>query len=959
MSFQEVVGDSVGGMRGESQADILRRTGRYGVLPADTDDEAMAKLNAAAEAESQKAEIAADLAVIARAGSEMALTGVNDLIRPQNYFIDVSLSTAEAAVSAGQYFKISDTTTGLSTVYQRTADGSVVRFTDAPGFFVPLFELLGSVRVPAVFASITTGGYSVVGKGAARYARTNTPGAARWRRQSADGAWWELSHDGVVYDTQFGAVVDGESDDYAALQAAVDYITPRQMTLQLVPGRSKVSQSIVICDTTRIDRINFAIIGPGGDKAQQRRIIEFTNHASAYPAVNAPGNLNYGFIADYTRSVNTEQTGLQGVEISGFQIYAPNRGAALLLSECNNVTIRLRVTHNPAFAAGTQSLPRFGIVGRGVISTDIERCAFGNFQYAALWFTKSQMGSINKVYNDAVRINNNKFNGKSFALVITDGSTSFGTFEFKGNTKGGSNCSYGIIGGQGLSVDVTGSWLEHARCRFKSFPASQGSAMIPALEPSEPDIPDGIPYNDVLSGGWSFSYSESGVQQGNFRYGADLAGILSATSNLAAPVLTGGAVDKVEWNFKGPDIGFGGTRVSGPYVTGVVGPQFRNLQALYPNIAWHGYQGNGFAGDSAAGWRDDLPLGDHNSRMGSGTRPVKGSIARHFAVPSSGYSVFKLPMAFVGTLSAELHQTFPGSYETITQHADILIRGNATVPEIVAAYVTKHSYARGTSTPDVAAATGMYVGLVNDVVLGSEQTVTTVYNTTDLNGVLELTAHGLSSGEQIKMFNVPGLADGTGTIYRVERRNDNTIYLVDDVTELRVNTTAITYTSGGTWKKVTNWPSVYVGFAGRRVDASSGLIAKLSWQGAAIQSKCRFRNIAPEVFSLSSGAAAGEITAAGPAGMALQRIYPLEGRKTHNPSNLATGAGETTTVTVTGVALGDSVPFVSFSADLQGVQLTAWVSAADTVSVRFQNGTGGAVDLPSGTILVKGRSQYA
>jgi hypothetical protein len=37
----------------------------------------------------------------------------------------------------------------------------------------------------------------------------------------------------------------------------------------------------------------------------------------------------------------------------------------------------------------------------------------------------------------------------------------------------------------------------------------------------------------------------------------------------------------------------------------------------------------------------------------------------------------------------------------------------------------------------------------------------------------------------------------------------------------------------------------------------------------------------------------------------------------------------------------------SFSLDLQGITLTASVSAAGTVSVRFQNGTAGAIDLGS------------
>lgn len=79
----------------------------------------------------------------------------------------------------------------------------------------------------------------------------------------------------------------------------------------------------------------------------------------------------------------------------------------------------------------------------------------------------------------------------------------------------------------------------------------------------------------------------------------------------------------------------------------------------------------------------------------------------------------------------------------------------------------------------------------------------------------------------------------------------------------------------------------------------------------------------------------------------------LSGFATYDPPSLVDGAGATTTVTVTGAALGDYVSGVSFSLDLQGITLTAWVSAANTVSVRFQNESGGVLDLGSGTLRVK------
>jgi hypothetical protein len=76
----------------------------------------------------------------------------------------------------------------------------------------------------------------------------------------------------------------------------------------------------------------------------------------------------------------------------------------------------------------------------------------------------------------------------------------------------------------------------------------------------------------------------------------------------------------------------------------------------------------------------------------------------------------------------------------------------------------------------------------------------------------------------------------------------------------------------------------------------------------------------------------------------------LFGSKTYDPPSLNDGDGTTTTVTVTGAALGDYADNVSFSNDLQGITVTGWVSAANTVSVRFQNETGGVVDLASGTL---------
>jgi len=74
---------------------------------------------------------------------------------------------------------------------------------------------------------------------------------------------------------------------------------------------------------------------------------------------------------------------------------------------------------------------------------------------------------------------------------------------------------------------------------------------------------------------------------------------------------------------------------------------------------------------------------------------------------------------------------------------------------------------------------------------------------------------------------------------------------------------------------------------------------------------------------------------------------------TFDPGSIGASGIETTTLTVTGsVATTDVVTRVQFGRALQGIVLTAWVSATDTVTVQFYNPTGGAIDLASGTLSV-------
>lgn len=86
-------------------------------------------------------------------------------------------------------------------------------------------------------------------------------------------------------------------------------------------------------------------------------------------------------------------------------------------------------------------------------------------------------------------------------------------------------------------------------------------------------------------------------------------------------------------------------------------------------------------------------------------------------------------------------------------------------------------------------------------------------------------------------------------------------------------------------------------------------------------------------------------------------VCPIVGSATGvwNPSNMATGSGLTSpALAVVGAAIGDLVE-VQPPFSPGGLIVMGFVSAADQVQVRLQNGTGVAVDPPSGTWGVRVR----
>lgn len=184
-------------------------------------------------------------------------------------------------------------------------------------------------------------------------------------------------------------------------------------------------------------------------------------------------------------------------------------------------------------------------------------------------------------------------------------------------------------------------------------------------------------------------------------------------------------------------------------------------------------------------------------------------------------------------------------------------------------------------------------------------------------------ASNKSSLNAVKIIQ-PGFSWNTGT-YKIAARNQN--YAIDVgffERTLEIESGTFPFTSGAT--------NVY------RIDQadSAGYIAL---RGTTSQ-------VSASQFSIGTGAPTIQI-----GGVPL--LVARSETTTWNPASIATGAATSTTVTVTGAAIGDIV-VPSFSLAVPaGVILTANVTATNTATVTLANLSGSTVDLGSGTLRVR------
>jgi len=85
----------------------------------------------------------------------------------------------------------------------------------------------------------------------------------------------------------------------------------------------------------------------------------------------------------------------------------------------------------------------------------------------------------------------------------------------------------------------------------------------------------------------------------------------------------------------------------------------------------------------------------------------------------------------------------------------------------------------------------------------------------------------------------------------------------------------------------------------------------------------------------------------------INRNRTIKASAVFDPASIAAGAFATTTVSVPGALIGDFVK-ATFSLSLAGIKpLSAVINAADVATIYFENPTGGAINLGSGTVNVR------
>ena len=152
---------------------------------------------------------------------------------------------------------VSITLDGLTDVDASTpANGEVLTFDDGTATWVAAPSTGGgggvdassyntfadavAATIPVEVLHLRTAGYYEVGDhGGAMYVKVDVEPTLPGKLQSLDGAWWKIN-DLIVTPQMFGAKMDGVTDDYQAIQDAIDHVATRSTLDPRYPAGPRV-----------------------------------------------------------------------------------------------------------------------------------------------------------------------------------------------------------------------------------------------------------------------------------------------------------------------------------------------------------------------------------------------------------------------------------------------------------------------------------------------------------------------------------------------------------------------------------------------------------------------------------------------------------------------------------------------------------------------------------------------
>lgn len=199
------------------------------------------------------------------------------------------------------------------------------------------------VPVPRDAPAVRTDGYAdAADGGGALYRRVATAPTHRGWFRSSDGALWELAEDAPSV-RAFGAVGDGQADDRAAIQAAIDFVAARGGGGVTIPvGRFRLGTVSAPDNTGPIALwMRSGVRLHGSDRSRSVLVLADAQRGpGTFGRIIASGVLTDASLADFTLEANRAGQGAERDATNGAAIMLGTAGAHVERVVIENLVVR-------------------------------------------------------------------------------------------------------------------------------------------------------------------------------------------------------------------------------------------------------------------------------------------------------------------------------------------------------------------------------------------------------------------------------------------------------------------------------------------------------------------------------------------------------------------------------------------------------------------------------------------